>query len=141
MFILLQHMLLIEMGGVFMYKTAEQRITKLEWVIEKQAFHIKLLQQILVDPLKLKLNNAIINADLDEATFHKLRQITKDYELRLEQMLPISFGEFLRDFEKIIAKNSSTHHKADLASLVPLWLGGSSDCPGFSKSLHEFFYN
>ncbi len=123
-----------------MYKTAEQRISKLEWVIEKQAFHIKLLQQILIDPVKLKLNNALINADLDESAFHQLRHLTKDYELRLKQMQPVSFGDFLREFEMILHKNGSTHTKADLASLVPIWLGGSSDCPGFSKPLHELFY-
>ena len=124
-----------------MYKTAEERLTKLEQVIEKQAFHIKLLQQILVEPHKTKLYNAIINANMDESTFHKLRQLTKDYELKLEQQLPLSFGEFLRDFEIILTKNVPTYPKADLASLVPIWLGGSGNCIGFSQSLHDHFYN
>lgn len=124
-----------------MYKTTEERLTKLEKIIEKQAFHIKLLQQIIIDQQQLKLYNAIINADMDESTFHKLRQLTKDYELRLEQLLPLSFGDFLRDFEHILMNNVSRNHKPDLSSLVPLWLGGGNESLGFSKRLHEHFYN
>ncbi|MEO4052586.1 hypothetical protein AAFN87_03950 [Solibacillus sp. CAU 1738] len=123
-----------------MFKTVEERLTELEFLVEKQAFQIRLLQNIIVDPNKLKLYNAILNTNMRESTFHALRKLTKDYELCLEQDLPISFGDFLRDFEKILTKDCKVKSKPDLSSLVPLWLGGSSECTGYSKKLHAHFY-
>ncbi|MEK4229758.1 hypothetical protein [Solibacillus sp. FSL H8-0538] len=123
-----------------MYRTIDERFELLEKQLEKQAFQIKLMQKIIADQQQYALYDLIISANISEETFSELHTLTKRYEQKQEQLLPVTLSDFVYDFQRIIAKDETNAYPRDVSSLIPRWLGGNAGNFGFSQKLYEQFY-
>lgn len=117
----------------------EERLKRLEKLVEKQSFHIFLLQHLAMDNAKYGLYYDIISTDMSEQTFNMLRELTKQYEDELSRKGSVSMSDFVHQFSKILMVDSPWLI-GDMSSFIPHWLGGVNDGFGFSKKLYDYFY-
>lgn len=123
-----------------MYRTIEERLTAMEKRIEMQAFHIKLLQKLVLDKDKYQLFQTIISLNIDEHTFNRLLKLTSQFEQKLQCDESISLSQFIHAFSAVLENDGIVITKVELAELIPKWLYSPTGSFGYSKALHEHFY-
>lgn len=122
-----------------MYKTNEERIQHLEKLVEKQAFQLRLLHDLVRDQAQYAVYHDIIASNMSERSYKRLQNLTRHYERKLELGDPITLNQFLYDFKRILGEDDTNSYVADISALIPRWLGSSSGL-GFSPPLYAAFY-
>ncbi|WP_332645405.1 hypothetical protein [Lysinibacillus sp. 54212] len=123
-----------------MYRTTEERLAAMEKKIEMQAFHIKLLQKLVLDSDKYQLFQIIISTNMNEDTFHKLRVLTRQFEQKLQLHESITLSQYIQAFSAVLNNDGIAISKVELAEIIPKWLYSPKGNFGYSKILHEHFY-
>lgn len=123
-----------------MYRTTEERLAAMEKQIEMQAFQIKLLQKLVLDKDKFQLYQTIISNNINEDTFHKLLKMTRQFEQRLQLDESITLSQFIHAFSTVLDNDGIFISKVELAEIIPKWLYSPRGNFGYSKILHEHFY-
>ena len=123
-----------------MYRTIEERLADLEKTVEKQAFQIELLQSIAAQQNNNELYPKIVSSNMSKQCFDALKQITYDFERKVESGHAVALHEYIEAFEQTLKRDGVYLNSNALADLIPKWLGGSPSNAGFSISLHTYFY-
>lgn len=116
----------------------ESRISKLEKLVEKQAFQIKVLQKLSADYDMFGVFDQVLSYDLNENEYNRLREITVDYSKRIDNGIVITLEQF-SDEMKIILKEK-LDNKFELEKFISIWLNGPNGGFGFSKKLYNHLY-
>lgn len=122
-----------------MYKTAEERIQHLERLVEKQAFHLRLLHDLVRNEVQYAVYHDILASNMSERSYKRLQNLTRHYEIRLSNGEMVTLRNFLYEFKTILGEDDTTSYVANISALVPRWLGNSGGI-GFSPALYEAFY-
>lgn len=122
-----------------MYKTAEERIQSLERLVEKQAFHLRLLHDLVRDETQFAVYHDILASNMSERSYKRLQNLTRHYEMKLCNGETVTLRNFLYELKRILGEDDTTSYVANIAELVPRWLGSSGGI-GFSSALYEEFY-
>ena len=123
-----------------MYKTPEERILQLEMLVEKQAFQIRLLHDLVRDQAQYATYHDVLASNMSEHTYRRLQNLTRHYEMRLLNGESVTLGNFLHEFKRILGEDTTMPYVTDITNLVPRWLAGSGNSFGFSPALYEAFY-
>lgn len=124
-----------------MYQTTDEKITLLEKELKRQAFQIQLLYAIIQNKEKAGIYELLIQMKISESTYHELKRLTISYEENLKDGFVVTLSSFIQEVQWIFDKNEENIHFNDLSHFIPRWLGGTNGNIGFSKALHEHFYN
>ena len=123
-----------------MYRTVEDRLTYLEQQMERQAFQIELLQQVIAHSNENKLYQLIISSNMSRDCYNKLKAYTIDLERHVANGKAVALQEYISTFERILKDHHVYMNTGDLAEFIPKWLS-SLNSPGFSPTLHKHFYH
>ena len=123
-----------------MYKTTDERIAFLEKEMKRQAFQMQLLYAIIQNKEKAGLYELVIQLRLTEQSFTSLKLLTNKYEEQLRDGFTVTLSSFIKEVEKIFARNDEAVYIHDLSHFIPRWLGGVNGEVGFSTMLHKHFY-
>lgn len=123
-----------------MYKTPEERIEQLEKLVEKQAFQLRLLHDLVRDQAQYATYHEILASNMSERSYRRLQNLTRHFEMKLLRDEPVTLGQFLSEFKRILNEDDTMPYVSDITNLVPRWLGGAGNSFGFSPALYEAFY-
>ena len=118
--------------------TVEERLDNLEKKVEKQAFQLRLVQQLAADYDRFGLFDQVIAYDLNEDQYQGLRKLTSEQAEKLKNGEQVSLEEFSKEFKNIL---KDTEKEVDFDKFISIWLKGPADGFGFSKALHNHFFN
>ena len=118
--------------------TVEERLDNLEKKVEKQAFQLRLVQQLAADYDRFGLFDQVLAYDLSEKQYQELRELTSQYTYKIKNGEEVSLHNFTEEFKRIL---KDIEKEVDFEKFISLWLKGPEEGFGFSKALHNHFFN
>lgn len=120
----------------------ENRISRLEKIVEKQTFQIKILQKLAANYDMFGVFDQILSYDLNEEEYNNLRTVTNKYTEKIENKEKVTLKQFYDEIETILKEKiyCKTDNQIDLDMFIPIWLNGPNGGFGFSKKLYTYFY-
>lgn len=111
--------------------TVEERLDNLEKKVEKQAFQLRLVQQLAADYDRFGLFDQVLAYDLSEKQYQELRELTSQYTDKIKNGEEVSLHNFTEEFKRIL---KDIEKEVDFEKFISLWLKGPEEGFGFSKA-------